>query len=128
MLAEETVVIAFAPADAVALAVKRDPRHYNEVEIAGLRFVLRFQNVEIAHGKCGVLTVFNRNDVIADHGRQDDGFLQMPFLQKRLGLNFVGQSAIKHYPLRLDEVRMLFQFGKDALGLLHQLLLGVLLF
>lgn len=126
MLTKEAVVIAFAATDAVALAVEGHTRYDNEVEITGVRLVLWFKDIEVAYDEIGVLGVFHRDDVIADHSGQDDGFLQMPFFKESLRLHLVGQGTVQHDSIGFDEVGMLFQLGQDFLGLFHQLFLGVL--
>ena len=119
VLAEETVIVALAASQPVALSVKSHTWDDDEVEITSVRLILRFQNVEVAHGKSGVLAVFHGDDVVADHGGQDDGLLEMPFLKECLGLYLVGQGTIEHYLLGFDEFRMLFQLGQNLLRLIE---------
>ena len=105
VLAEETVVIALAPTDAIPLTIKGNTWDDDQVKTSSVRVVLGFQNVEISHCESGVLAIFHRDDVIADHGGQDDGLPQMPFLQKGLGLHLVRQGAVNHHPFSLDEIK-----------------------
>jgi len=111
VLAEETVVVASTPPDAVALAVESHAWDDNQVKITVIGLILRLEDVEVAHGKVGVLGKFHRDDVVADHGREDDGLLQVPLFEEGLGLYFIGQGTVKHDFIGFDEVRMLFQFG-----------------
>ena len=90
MLTEESVVVAFAATDAVALAVESYARDDNQVKITMIRFVLRLKDVEVAHGKVGVLGIFHGDDVVADHGGEYYGFFQVPFLEEGLGLHLIG--------------------------------------
>ena len=90
MLTEESVVVTFAATNAVAFAVEGHTRDDNQVKITMIGLVLRLKDVEVAHGKVGVLGEFHRDDVVADHSGQDDGLFQVPFFEKGLGLHFVG--------------------------------------
>ena len=128
MLAEETVVVASAATDAVAIFVEGHARDDDQVEIAMIRFVLRLKDVEVAHGDTGVMGVFHWDDVVADHSGQDDLFFQVPFVKEGLGLHLVGQGAVEHDPLGSHEVGMLFQLGEDLLRLFQQLFFGMLFF
>ena len=128
VLAEKTVVVTLTASQPVSLSVKGYARDDDEVEITSVRLVLRFQNVEVAHGKSGVLAVFHGDDVVADHGGQDDGLLEMPFLKECLCLHLVGQGTIEHYLLGFDEFRMLFQLGQNLIRLVEKLFFGMLFF
>ena len=106
---EESVVIATSAADAVAVAVKSDAWDDDEVVVAGVRLVLRFEDIEIADGEACIFGKFNRDYVIADHGREDDFLFMAPFLEEGLSLNFIWQSAVNHHNMRFLEIRMLLE-------------------
>ena len=87
---EESVVIAASAADAVAVAVEGDAWDDDEVVVAGIRLVLRFEDIEIADGKTNVFGKFNRDYIIANHSWEDDFLFMAPFLEESLGLDFIG--------------------------------------
>ena len=89
---------------------------------------MRLKDVEVAHGKSGVGGKLHWDDVVANHGGQDDLFLQVPLFEEGLGLHFVGEGTIKHYFMGLYEIGVLFKFGQDLLRLLEQLFFCVLFF
>ena len=90
MLAEKAVVVALAPSQAVALSVESHSRDDDEVVTTDIGLVLRFKNVEVAHGEIGLGGQFYRDDVVTHHCRQDDTVLLSPFLDESLCLHFVG--------------------------------------
>ena len=82
MMAKEPVVITLAPAETIAIAVEGHTWNDNQIKTARVWLVLRFQNIEVAHGKACVSAILHRDDVVADHSGQNDGLAQMPFFQK----------------------------------------------
>lgn len=127
VFAEETVVVTPSSTNAVAFAVEGYTGDDDEVEIASIRLVLGFKDVEVANGESGVFAKCHGNNVVAYHGGQDNGLLEVPFLQEGLGLHFVGQSAVEHNPFGFDEVGMSLQFGQYLFRLFEQLFFGMLL-
>ena len=128
VLAEETVVVAASATETVALGVEGHARDDDEVEAALVRLVLWLKDVEVADSESGVLAKFHGDDVVANHGGQDDLFLQVPLVEECLGLHLVGEGTVKHDPVGVDEVGVLLKFGQDLFRLLHQLFLAMLFF
>ena len=64
-----------AATNAIALAVEGHAWNDNQVKITMVGLVLWFKDVEVAHSKIGILGIFHGDDVVADHGGQDDFLL-----------------------------------------------------
>ena len=54
MFAKKSVIISAATSDAVAVAVESDAWDDDEVVVAGIRLILRLEDIEIADGKASV--------------------------------------------------------------------------
>ena len=128
MLGEETVVVAFAVSQTVPLSVEGHPGYHDEVEVAGIRMILRFRNMEVAFRKHRVFSQLHGDDVVAYDRGQDDGFPMTPFLNERQRLHLVGQGGVEHHFFRSKEMRMGGKLAKHRFRLLPQLFWGVLLF
>lgn len=56
MLAQKTVIIALSAPQPVAVCIESHSWNYNQVEVAGVRMVLWFGNMEIPFRKCHIFS------------------------------------------------------------------------
>ena len=119
MLCQEAVVIATSAPQSMTVGVKSHSRNYYQVEIAGVRMVLRFGDMEITFRKSHIFSQFHRDDVITDHGGKDDGFLMAPGLDEVKGLHLIRQRCVKHHFFRLKKIGMCRQPLQYFFGLVQ---------